>query len=506
MSSPQQRWTAEAVRQGRRLALFQTRRVIYQQGKMLYPSRQMSRETAIKFFQAMLGFPPWAAAVAADEYARVWREKPKPNPTDDVPAHIEVVVPGEGIVYSGRDDIRAMTVYGHYVKRGREAIVYVDGEEWERYVPDPKEELEVARLSMALKQLSKAPQSNPAHPVEQVPNSNDLRYRGQIIHMRYEQAPYGRTSFWHAYVDGELVGHSPSGEHGYSSAAASALMAVDRKLDGAPAHMSKNPKASKQITVVIKRVGQAAKIGTIASTLEGWHDALGGDVMVQLVPFHPGGLRSIELAFDEDGIAKGLPLNVVHPYWGPILGNLFVQKRGKWKPGEAEAIAQQLNVMPQNRAMNPRNPVSSWPIYEYKIAYVKRTATVPVQGRAPFIVQAGEYLIFEAVKQPASETFVSQAKAISQAGPQGTTPFFDARDMARAKSKTLDPRNPHAVRVLDTTGRCVAAFLHGEEASCETAAAENPVSKGRGLLIAGAGLVTGIVLYLFMKAQETPAT
>jgi len=470
---------------------------------MVYPATQMSRETAIKFFQAMLGFPPWAAAVAADEYARVWREKPKPNPTDDVPAHIEVVVPGEGIVYSGRDDIRAMTVYGHYVKRGREAIVYVDGEEWERYVPDPKEELEVARLSMALKQLSKAPQRNPTYPVERMPHgSMDLKYRGEIIRMRYEKASYGNVYFWHAYLDDKLVGHSPGGEHGYSSAAASGIMAVDRKLDGAPA-MTMNPKSkSKQIAVVIKRVGQPAKIGVIASTLEGWHDALGGDVMVQVVPFHPGGLRSIELAFDEDGIAKGLPLNIVHPYWGPILGNLFVMKRGKWKPGEAEAIVQQLNVMPENVSMNPRNPTSEWPSYEYRITYVKRTATIKEPGRAPIVVQPGEYVIWEGEKQAASETITSRFAQISQAGPSNTQPFYDARHLAEAKSNALESRNPNPVRVLDTTGRCVSSFLHGNEVPCTAVAAENPVGS-RGWLIAGASFVTGIALFLFMKSQET---
>ncbi len=472
---------------------------------MVYPAKQMSRETAIKFFQAMLGFPPWAAAIAADEYARIWADKPKPNPTDDVPSYIEVVVPGEGTVYSGRDDIRAMTVYGHYIKRGREAVVYVDGKEWERYVPDPQEELEVAKLSMTLKHLSKAPQRNPTYPIEHMPHgSMDLKYRGEIIQMRLERSRGGSQNIWVARVDGTVVGTAGTGEHGYSSAAASGIMAVDRKLDGAPAYMSKNPKSSKQIAVVIKRVGQPAKIGIVASTLEGWHDALGGDVMVQVVPFHPGGLRSIELAFDEDGIAKGLPLNIVHPYWGPILGNLFVMKRGKWKPGEAEAIVQQLNAMPKNATMNPRNPTSEWPSYEYRITYVKRTATIKEPGRAPIVVQPGEYVIWEGEKQAASETITSRFAQISQAVPSNMQPFYDARHLAEAKSNALESRNTNPVRVLDTTGRCVSSFLHGKEVPCATAevAAENPI-RNRGWVIAGASFVTGIALFLFMKSQET---
>lgn len=359
MSTAQQRWTSEAVRQGRRLAMLQTKRVIYRQGKIVYPARQMNRETAIKFFQAMLGFPPWAAAIAADEYARVWADKPKPNPNE-------------------------MTMI-----------------------------------------------------------------------------------------------HNPS------------------------------KKISKQIVVVIKRVGQPAKIGLVASTLEGWHTAIGGNVMVQLVPFDPS-KRSIELALDEDGISKGLPVNVVHPYWGPILGNLFVMKRGPWKPGEAEEIARQLNAMPQNAAMNPRNPTSEWSRYEYKITYVKRTATIKEPGRAPIVVQPGEFVIWEGEKQAASETITSRFARISQGGSNNLQPFYDAQRLAEAKSNELESRNPNPVRVLDTTGRCVSSFLHGKEVPCTTeAAAENPLPKLSrnakiGLAVGGVALLGGIV-YLMTRSSTASA-
>jgi len=461
----QHRWTVEAVRLGHRLA---TQQILSQQ------SRQMDHATATKFFEVIHGMPPWAANLAANEYALVWTDKEatKMNPrrelpggplvyieryedkwrayfTDgsftglqtgpedeneyestydvlvdrllhkwpnaaivrkdersywephkefshgviaeaEMPPYIEVKVPGEGTVYSGRDDIRAMTVYGHYIHRGQEVIVYVNGQEWERYVPDPEEELEVVKMTASLKRLSR--------------------------------------------------------------------------------HDNKNPRTAKQIRIVLKKVGQPATITIIDSSLEAMQAIVGG--LIQIVPF--GDKKNIELVFNEEGRMLNLPPNVLHSYWGPLFGNLFVMKRGAWKPGEAEAIMHTLNAMPKNLTMNPTSAGASWPIYEYKFVKANRPTTVQVPGHAPYVVQAGEFIIFKSEQQPGQSADIRPVGVVSSQGILGPTrPEAAARDLARTQSKKLDARNPNPVRVLDPTGRCVAAFLRGNEASCETAAAED---------------------------------
>jgi hypothetical protein len=68
------RWTSEAIKQGRFLALHQIQK---------HNGSEMTRQQAKTFFKKMLGFNDWTADIAAGSYKHVWANKAQSNPLSE---------------------------------------------------------------------------------------------------------------------------------------------------------------------------------------------------------------------------------------------------------------------------------------------------------------------------------------------------------------------------------------------------------------------------------------
>jgi hypothetical protein len=177
---------------------------------------------------------------------------------------------------------------------------------------------------------------------------------------------------------------------------------------------------------------------------------------------------------------------------------------------EYERVWQQRSTLPlpnpKRTKMKRRrfvNPVSAWPNYEYKIVRVNRATTITSPGRAPLHVSAGDFVIFESEQLEANNAPNIRPVEVVGPTPGRVTGIFDnpeemAKDIARERSKKLDPRNPNPVRVLDAAGRCIYSFMHGESVSC-TAAAENP--RASMSVIGGITYVEGVPVFVSRTAD-----